>query len=112
MRVRDVIDVSLAVAYPLAVVLWMLAGCAPAAKLRVVNYCDLPQDDCRSLAEAPPDIQAQLLEQSWCCPEGQPCIPVNAITDCAITDVAIYCEYGRSSPVSTEGGTSGFECFG
>jgi hypothetical protein len=99
-------------ALALGVVVAMLAGCNPAPTLRVVGYCDLPHPECGALAELPADVQAQLAEQSWCCPEGQPCIPVNAITDCAITDVAIYCEYGRSTPQSTEGGTSGFECFG
>jgi hypothetical protein len=89
-----------------------LIACAPAPKLRVLGYCDLPHSECGPLAELPLEVQAQLQEQAWCCPDGQPCFPVNAVTDCAITDVAIYCEWGRSTPASTEGGTSGFECFG
>lgn len=90
----------------------LLAGCNPPPTLRVVEYCDLPQHECRPLAELPPEIQAQLVEQSWCCEDAEPCYPVNALTDCSVMYVAIYCEYGRSTPQSTEGGTSGFECFG
>jgi hypothetical protein len=89
----------------------VLCACNPPPKVRVVQYCDLPQDECGALSELPPEIQAELLEQSWCCPPGEPCIPVNSITDCAITDVAIHCEYGRSTPQSGDG-ASGFECFG
>jgi hypothetical protein len=86
----------------------LLTGCTP----KTVDYCDLPGEQCQPQANQPPEVQAQLVDQSWCCPDGEPCFPVDAITDCAITDVAIYCEYGRSTPASTEGGTSGFECFG
>ena len=94
---------------PLAAAL--LVGCAPLPKLRVLDYCDLPQQSCGALAELPLEIQAELVEQAWCCTGGDPCVPVEAITDCAITDIAIICEHGRSHPSSGPIG-SGFECFG
>jgi hypothetical protein len=102
---------ALATAAMFAITTAGLFGCVPPAKLRVVNYCDLPRHECSPLGELPAEIQAQLQEQSWCCTSGEPCVPVASITDCSITDVAIYCEFGRSTPASTEGGTSGFECF-
>ena len=89
----------------------VLAGCAPAPKLRVLDFCDVPANSCGALAELPPEIQAELVEQAWCCTGGDPCVPVEAITDCAITDIAIICEHGRSHPSSGPIG-SGFECFG
>lgn len=97
---------------PLSAAALAVLACAPAPVQHVVSYCNLPHVDCQLHAELPPEVQAQLVEQAWCCPDGEPCFPVNAITDCEITDVAIYCEYGRSTPSSTEGGTSGFECYG
>lgn len=98
--------------FPVVVMLTaLLAGCNPPPTLRVVQYCHLPQHECQPFAEQAPDVQAQLLEQAWCCPNGEPCYPVDALSECLITDVAIYCEYGRSSPQSG-GGASGFECFG
>jgi hypothetical protein len=96
----------------IAPLLVLSIGCAPAPVQRVVAFCDLPGAECPPAAEQSPEVQAQLVEQAWCCPDGDPCFPVNGLTDCAITDVAIYCEYGRSTPASYEGGTSGFECYG
>jgi hypothetical protein len=88
----------------------MLLACAP--KQHVVSYCDLPHAECEPLAEQSPEVQAQLVEQAWCCPGGEPCTPVEFLSSCPIEDIAIYCEYGRSIPSTSESGASGFECFG
>jgi len=87
----------------------VLASCSP-KPANVLRYCDHPGVECRPHDEQPLEVQAELVEQAWCCNTelDPPCWPVEFLSTCGPTEIAIYCEYGRSTPA----GPYGFECFG
>lgn len=90
-----------------------LTGCVPKTEQRVLDYCRLPAIECEPHESAPPEVQAEFVEQAWCCDYvgDPPCAPVEYLSQCGPDEVAIYCQFGRSTPSSSEGGASGFECF-
>lgn len=88
----------------------VLLGCVPKpVPAPVLHYCDHPGMSCSPHTEQPAEVQAELAEQAWCCDYEQdpPCWPVEFLSICTPSQVAIYCEYGRSTPA----GPNGFECY-
>lgn len=87
-----------------------LAGCCPKPTAPVVPYCMHPGITCTPHEQAPPEVQAELVEQAWCCDyeEDPPCVPVEFLSQCGPDEIAFYCQYGRSVPA----GPNGFECYG
>lgn len=96
----------------IVIIVWCVvaAGCCPKPPpAPVLDFCSHPGVTCTPYEQAPPEVQAELSEQAWCCDYEMdpPCWPVDFLSLCLPSQVAIYCEHGRSTPA----GPNGFECY-
>jgi hypothetical protein len=81
-------------------------------ELRTIDFCTLPGNRCGEMSKLPYQEQEELHALWWCCPYvgAEGCSWVDDSTWCdPEAEYAVYCEWGRTVPQSSETGT--VECY-